>query len=1189
MSPKKIDRLDLRVRLLSATIATCCFLLGSLLIVPVDPNFAYAQVPNNLDETNGDDLSDATVPTFDFNNNFDKSIVVLLEFTALNEAEFVGSDVSYGPPRSNIGNPPSLRVQIYDYSGDIIQQFFYWHPLFYFEFQEDGSEYLKVSQNAVVGRFVYAFDPNAALMKVSYLHHDGINSTWAEEVISVDLIPTISKFCNEFPTDPDCKSSDLSVIDVSASNGQQQLSLPIGSSADVTLQTTVTNTGPDTPIDAILSSNVITPSESRGVLVTPAAGANPNNNGATTTRTILASLNEAQQDGQTYTIECWEPGIHDIIFESEIAPQSGAVDDANQLNNKGQLKFAVDCGVNGIIPPPVPLGVSIEANVTEDGSPPTTIEFRAITGGGTQPHKFRWNFDDGEGNSNDNNVKGDQLMTHQFTRLGQHNVTVTVTDSANGFRGQTASDNIIVTISDKEPPQISVPRQIIAEARGPNGANVTFTVSATDIVDGSVPVSCRAQSSGTFQSGTTTANFKLGTTTVNCHATDSSGNTGYGNFTVTVQDTTPPIITVPEDIVVEATGPEGAKVNFTVSATDVVDGKATLDRNNMLIQDNVGGSITISCNPASPSTLPVGGHTVQCSATDEAGNTATASFTVTVQDTTPPIITVPEDIVVEATGPEGAVANFTVSATDVVDGKATLGSNGALIQEDQDGRDIEISCNPRSGSTFELGTTTVNCYAEDSSRNRVDGSFSVTVQDTTPPIITVPEDIVVEATGPEGAKVNFTVSATDVVDGKATLDRNNMLIQDNVGGSITISCNPASPSTLPVGGHTVQCSATDEAGNTATASFTVTVQDTTPPIITVPEDIVVEATGPEGAKVNFTVSATDVVDGKATLEEDGVLIQGDNIRGNITISCNPRSGDTFELGDTAPSTPASAATSGSVFMQSAPSTSVNCYAEDSSDNGVNGSFSVTVRDTTPSTITISSPSITFEAPPPDNTILTSTPAVPLNPLMVRLQVNSAPASAPTSDILFVQIAATPNATVTFFVVATDIVDGKATLGKNDILIQGDNIRGNITIDCDPASGFKLLLNETRTVNCYAQDSSGNRATDSFQVTAQDTTSPTITIPPSISNQTTIPPPPPTITIPPSISNQTTPLLPPPPPPSLAIPPSISDQPTDEEPTDEEPTDEEPTDEEPTDEEPTDEEPTDEEPTDEEPTDEEPTD
>jgi hypothetical protein len=73
-----------------------------------------------------------------------------------------------------------------------------------------------------------------------------------------------------------------------------------------------------------------------------------------------------------------EPAIHIIIFESEIASQAGAVDDANQLNKKGQMNFAVDCGVNGTSPRPAePLRVSIEANVTEDGPPPTTIEFRA--------------------------------------------------------------------------------------------------------------------------------------------------------------------------------------------------------------------------------------------------------------------------------------------------------------------------------------------------------------------------------------------------------------------------------------------------------------------------------------------------------------------------------------------------------------------------------------------------------------------------------------------------------------------------------------------------------------------------------------------------------------------------------------------------------------------------------------------
>jgi hypothetical protein len=96
-----------------------------------------------------------------------------------------------------------------------------------------------------------------------------------------------------------------------------------------------------------------------------------------------------------------------------------------------------------------------------------------------------------------------------------------------------------------------------------------------------------------------------------------------------VQDTTPPTLNVPEDIVVQG-ATTGAQVRYTVTAQDNVDGTAILNENNRLIQDNVGGSITISCNPPSGSTFPVGDTEVQCTATDEAGNTATASFTVTV-------------------------------------------------------------------------------------------------------------------------------------------------------------------------------------------------------------------------------------------------------------------------------------------------------------------------------------------------------------------------------------------------------------------------------------------------------------------------------------------------------------------------------------------------------------------------------
>jgi hypothetical protein len=96
--------------------------------------------------------------------------------------------------------------------------------------------------------------------------------------------------------------------------------------------------------------------------------------------------------------------------------------------------------------------------------------------------------------------------------------------------------------------------------------------------------------------------------------------------------------------------------------------------------------------------------------------------------------------------------------------------------------------------------------------------------DTTPPVITVPEDIVVEATSADGAEVTYTVTAQDNVDGNATLEADgSTIIQDNVGGNITISCNPPSGSVFPVGDTEVQCSATDEAGNEGTASFTVTV------------------------------------------------------------------------------------------------------------------------------------------------------------------------------------------------------------------------------------------------------------------------------------------------------------------------------------------------------------------------------
>jgi Ca2+-binding RTX toxin-like protein len=315
------------------------------------------------------------------------------------------------------------------------------------------------------------------------------------------------------------------------------------------------------------------------------------------------------------------------------------------------------------------------------------------------------------------------------------------------------------------------------------------------------------------------------------------------------EDTTPPTLAVPAGIVVEATSAQGAVVRYGVSATDNVDGTVTLAEDGTITQDNVGGDIAISCTPVSGSTFPIGTTTVNCEATDAAGNTVRNSFTVTVNaapDTTAPEITVPAGIVVEATSAQGAVVTYRVTAQDNVDGTATL-DEGNVLTQDGIGGDIAIICSPSSGSTFPIGGTVVVCTATDEADNTATASFTVTVADTTSPVISgVPADITVEATSSSGATVSYTPpTATDAVD-----------------GSVPVTCTPQSGSTFPIGTTTVTCTATDEAGNRATASFTVTVNPITcrgiiATIVGTPGDDDIEGT--EGMDVIAALEGDDTV------------------------------------------------------------------------------------------------------------------------------------------------------------------------------------------------------------------------------------------------------------------------------------------------------------------------------------------
>ena len=255
----------------------------------------------------------------------------------------------------------------------------------------------------------------------------------------------------------------------------------------------------------------------------------------------------------------------------------------------------------------------------------------------------------------------------------------------------------------------------------------------------------------------------------------SNGELSLATVTIHVLDTTAPTLMAPASIVLEATSSSGAVASWTDPvATDAVD-----------------GSIPATCASASGSTFPLGTTTVTCTATDAAGNSSSASFTVTVQDTTAPGIAASPDILFEATSAAGAVVSWTpIMAQDLVDGA------------------IAATCSRASGTTFPLGATAVTCTAADASGNTTATSFQVRVEDHTAPALSLPANIVLYPLNPSGATATWTATALDLV-----------------SGAVPVTCNPASGSFFPAATtKTVSCSASDAAGNTATGSFTVRVR-----------------------------------------------------------------------------------------------------------------------------------------------------------------------------------------------------------------------------------------------------------------------------------------------------------------------------------------------------------------------------
>jgi hypothetical protein len=294
-----------------------------------------------------------------------------------------------------------------------------------------------------------------------------------------------------------------------------------------------------------------------------------------------------------------------------------------------------------------------------------------------------------------------------------------------------------------------------------------------------------------------------GTHPYQIRVTDTFGHTVLSAVVQVIVDRTAPHVDVPSDIVLEADG-TNTTATYTASPTD-----------------NVDMQLAVSCMPASGSPFPVGETDVTCTATDTAGNAGTALFKVFVRDSTPPHLTAPADQVLEATGPGGAVATFSATATDIV--------SGTLVPV----------CVPASGSTFPLGTTAVTCTAADGAGNTGSASFSVTVLDRTAPNIAsvTPSQTILWPPNHKMVGLTLRVNVSDVADAAPSCRIIGVTSNEPVNGSGDGDTAPdwsytdglaLSLRAERAGGgagrlYTITAQCTDAGGNAATKTTAVTV------------------------------------------------------------------------------------------------------------------------------------------------------------------------------------------------------------------------------------------------------------------------------------------------------------------------------------------------------------------------------
>jgi uncharacterized repeat protein (TIGR01451 family) len=614
--------------------------------------------------------------------------------------------------------------------------------------------------------------------------------------------------------------------------------------------------------------------------------------------------------------------------------------------------------------------------------------------------------------------------------------TITYTATSNG---STASATRTVHVVDSAPPDISIAgsagfTQQTAQVTVRNDDGTTSTVTETIFVTNvechssftppaaTATDSCDAHTVPVTVSGAVDPNTPPGDYDLIYSATDASGNDTNRILRVHVADTTAPTVTAPSAVTLN-TSASGASCSVTVVDLDATLGTATTS-------DSCSSNVTLTRSgvPAG-NVFPLGTTTITYTATDASGNHSSATQAVTVVDNTPPTITAPAPVTVNADA-------GSCSAANVVLGTPQTADNCSVASVTND-----------APSTFPLGTTVVTWTVKDASNNPATATQAVTVIDSTPPTISAPPAVTV-STGAGSSSCDAFVDNNTLGTASAS---------DSCAGSVTVTRNHTG-NTFPVGTTDVTWTATDAAGNTATAHQSVTVIDNTAPVVTAP--------------LNVTAS-TDANSCSATLNP-GTATATDNCTAGVSTPVGTRN-DNLPLSAPYPKG----------------TTTITWTATDGHNNSGSATQTVTVNDTVKPTITAPS-AVTVNADPITCTatgVALGTPITGDN-CSVASVINNAPSTFPlgTTSVTWTVTDGSGNtATATQAVTVVDRTPPVITVaGANPMTIilgsafsdpgatATDSCAGAISVTA--TSNVNTNAVGTYTVTYRATDPSGNTQT-----------------------------------------------------------------------------------------------------------------